>query len=371
MAYNVAANLRQTRPGAAFLDARDRVQQNALAERQVAGSEQAVQFSQNRLMQQDKDAQDQAAQAQEMEELKQGYAAVQRIRAAPPGQKRVVASAVFDDEDRAEFASEGINFDALDDNGLDELALKMESEFGSALGIGPAAPPKRESYTLNPGDVRFEDGKEVARVAPNQPTPAKAPGTYRTLSEAEIRAAGLPAGTSAQVGPDNKIDILNKREGLSAAEQKTVREAKMRMPRLDAAIRRADRLGKAVTALSDNWFFDGGPADARALSVTKEGRELMAASAQLMPELQALTRVPGIGSQSDLEARLASLALPSLEMDPETNRRTQDELVSFIADLKSAYASLIESDQPAATQSTVAGAPPKETAAQRAARLGL
>jgi hypothetical protein len=82
--------------------------------------------------------------------------------------------------------------------------------------------------------------------------------------------------------------------------------------------------------------------DAKALKYTKQGQEVVAASAQVMPELQALTRVPGIGSQSDLEARLANLALPSLEMSPEVNAKSQAELKAFVEDLRAAYASLVD-----------------------------
>jgi hypothetical protein len=348
MAYNVSGNLRQTRPGAAYLEGRDGALRNALAERQVSSQEQNALFNQNRLTQQDQAAQQAAQQKaqeqQERAELERGHSEVLRILAAPPGQKRAVAEALFDDEDRAEFASEGIDFNTLDDDGLQQLASRLENQLGSQLGIAPAAPPKPETYTLSPGQKRFENGKEVASVAPTPPASATA-GRARLLTPQEVRAAGFPDGTVAQELPDGRIDVVNKREGLSAAEQKTVREAKMRMPRLNAALRRADRLGKAVDALSNNPIFDGGPADAKALQYTKEGRELMAAAAQLMPELQALTRVPGIGSQSDLEARLASLALPSLEMDPDTNARTQAELVAFVEDLRAAYESLVQGGQ--------------------------
>jgi hypothetical protein len=84
-------------------------------------------------------------------------------------------------------------------------------------------------------------------------------------------------------------------------------------------------------------MFDGGEFDAAIVNRTPEGRELVAASAQLLPEITALTRVPGIGSQSDLESRLASLQFPSSEFPPEVNRKNAAELRAFLSDLKDAY----------------------------------
>lgn len=246
----------------------------------------------------------------------------------------------------------GDRWASLDDAGVRQIAQQVLEKHGPAAGIAPRVKLETFGDFKNPGagiwtrDPVTGEPKQVS--APWRPEKPQAQGAqWRYLTPNEIKQRGLPEGTSAQIDVNSgEVDILNKREGLSAQEQKTIREAKMRMPRLNAAIRRVDRLGQAVTALSKNSVFDGGPLDAKALRWTKQGQEIEAAAAQLMPELQALTRVPGIGSQSDLEARLASLALPSLSMSPEVNARSQAELASFISDLKDAYASLLSGGQP-------------------------
>jgi hypothetical protein len=76
--------------------------------------------------------------------------------------------------------------------------------------------------------------------------------------------------------------------------------------------------------------------------------------------LLALTRVPGIGSQSDLEARQAQLALPDLSFGPEVNARSYEELKSFISDLRAAYESVLSGNQP--TQSAPAAEAPAPAA---------
>lgn len=216
---------------------------------------------------------------------------------------------------------------------------------GSEAGIRAAPAPVR--WESKPGprgsiiQINPQTGEQKQVVGPdNTQAPAPRGTRFRALTPQEIAGYGLPPGSSAQINDETgQVQVLNKPSvapAQSAAERKAAVEAKTKMPRIAAAKRRALRLSTAVNALKDD-FLNGGPADAKALQYTKKGRELMAAAAQLMPELSALTRVPGIGSQSDLEARLASLAMPSLEFDPVTNERSMAELDAFINDLDAAY----------------------------------
>lgn len=198
---------------------------------------------------------------------------------------------------------------------------------------------RKPLYTApNPGqEETARHNRAMEAAAGNKPG-----SQFRMATPEEIKAAGLPDGTSAQIDTSsNKLDIVNKPEGLSAAEQKTIRDVKMRMPRLNATLRRVGRVGSALDRIEKGTFADGGRLDQYALSWSKDGQELQAAVAQLMPELMALTRVPGIGSQSDLEARQAALALPDLSLGPDVNRRSFEELKTFVEDLRSAYDSVI------------------------------
>jgi hypothetical protein len=239
------------------------------------------------------------------------------------------------------------NFATESDDQIRQQLQGVIARFGSQAGVGPTQ-PKEQEFTLSAGQTRFgPDGKQIASVAP---TPEKTQPRFRAMAPAELATYGLPAGSAAQINDSTgQIQVLNKPSVApqqTAAERKAKLEANLKLPRVSAAMRRAERLAQAVKSIGGNSFLDGGPADAKALQYTEQGRELMASAAQLMPELQALTRVPGIGSQSDLEARLASLALPSLEMDPATNERSMAELTAFIQDLRAAYTTIAEGGQP-------------------------
>lgn len=97
------------------------------------------------------------------------------------------------------------------------------------------------------------------------------------------------------------------------------------------------RLEAAVNELSKNKVFDGGPLDQYALAPTKLGQEMEQAGGAIMPALTALTRVPGVGSQSDWEGRLNMMQLPSVRFSPEVNRRAIAGLRQFMTDLRAAY----------------------------------
>jgi hypothetical protein len=98
------------------------------------------------------------------------------------------------------------------------------------------------------------------------------------------------------------------------------------------------RLENAVDELASNKVFDGGPIDKYVIAPTKLGQEIEQASGAIMPALTALTRVPGVGSQSDWEGRLNMMQLPSAAYSPEVNRRAVASLRAFVDDLRSAYA---------------------------------
>jgi hypothetical protein len=97
------------------------------------------------------------------------------------------------------------------------------------------------------------------------------------------------------------------------------------------------RLEDATNALAKNTVFDGGPLDKYFIAPTKQGQEIEQASGAIMPALTALTRVPGVGSQSDWEGRLNMMQLPSAAYSPEVNERAVASLRAFVDDLRSAY----------------------------------
>lgn len=125
-------------------------------------------------------------------------------------------------------------------------------------------------------------------------------------------------------------------KGPSAAEQKDALARKAKQPQVANVARGLDRIATALQSLSGGMV-NTGPIDQYATRYTKAGQELEAAVGGIQNSLLSLTRVPGIGSQSDLEARIAAMQYPSLDKDPEVNARTLQNLQAFVSDLQEAY----------------------------------
>lgn len=161
-------------------------------------------------------------------------------------------------------------------------------------------------------------------------------GSFQQLSAQEVQSLGLPTGTVAQRGPNGQVSVINKPEPIKRKEISA--EVIKSAANLPALARRLQRLSEASDAI--NGMFDGGPMDKYAIGLTPQVSELESAAAQVRPLLTALTRVPGVGSQSDLEARLDGLQYPDVSQPPATRKKNIAELQQFVKDLSDAYKSI-------------------------------
>jgi hypothetical protein len=204
---------------------------------------------------------------------------------------------------------------------------------------------------LNPGMNDYQRQRlELERQKLNQPRQQDA-GPL-------VQVAG-PDGNPVYATRDEAVGkpAYVARDKPAAADVKLQNDARMKMPRVAALGRQLSRVEAASQAIAKNIAFDGGEADKYIIDRTEEGRELVAAIAQLRPTITALTRVPGIGSQSDLEARLDGLQFPTSEMPPEVRQRSLEELKAFSADLVDVYKSILGGQGPAEQQQVAAAAP--------------
>lgn len=185
-----------------------------------------------------------------------------------------------------------------------------------------------------------EQAPAQARVAVKPDAPK---GYTRVMTPQEVAAAGLPQGTSAQVNEaTGAISVLNK----PAVEPKKQVDANIvkQAAQLPALMRRVQRVMDA----SKNLGFlgvDGGKLDQYALYWSESRSELESAVGQLRATLLPFVRVPGVGSQSDLEARLDGLQYPDASQPPAVRARNIAELQKFIADLSRVYSAVIKGEQ--------------------------
>ena len=117
------------------------------------------------------------------------------------------------------------------------------------------------------------------------------------------------------------------------AEQERASNERAKTAQLNNVDRGLSRIDAALKGLTGK-FVDTGPIDGRLMIATPEGQELEAAVGAIQNDMLALTRVPGIGSQSDLEAKIANLKYPSIYNHPSVNAANVQQLRAFMTDLR-------------------------------------
>ncbi len=223
--------------------------------------------------------------------------------------------------------------------------------------------PQR-AISMLPGETRNYVRQVPQRVANGgrlQPgglgyKPPKASGSqYTQLSSDEVQQLGLPAGTVAQRNVSTgQVQVVSKPPAstANAAAQPAVAVKSAQLTNVERGL---DRIDKALAGLSGGVL--GGVADTGKLDQfvrgwTKEGQELQAAVGGIQNSMLALTRVPGVGAQSDLEAKIAALQYPSLDMPMESNIETLRNLRAFVNDLNQAIGSQPRAQQTPQRRST-------------------
>jgi len=269
------------------------------------------------------------AQQDELRQAQEKWSDVQAAKANPSYMPQIIAK----------WRQEEPRLAQLDDQTLfaKTEALAMQ-KLGIQQGEDPGAEQQRalellaakEGYAVAGDERQAASARELAEVQSSRAYGLADVGHRNRL--AEIEAGGIQTRETNAAKPP---------PAPSAAEQKAVVAARQKKPMLEAAMRRVDRIAAASDALSQGLtgaIADGGKVDQFALFLTKKGAELEQAGGNLVQVLTSLTRVPGIGSQSDLEQRLAMLQIPSSSMPPEVRAKAIDELRLFTADLRDAYA---------------------------------
>lgn len=199
------------------------------------------------------------------------------------------------------------------------------------LGVIEQAPPQ------NGGQARIG-------VKPDKADTPAAPSGYRFNPDGSL--APIPGGPA---DPANKLKPATQKQAQS--------DAVKLYAQLPALKRRIQRVADASGNLG-MFGLDGGPIDQFALRYTEGGSELESSVGQLRATLLPFVRVPGVGSQSDLEARLDGLQYPDVSQPPAVRKKNIDELNAFIRDLESALSAVTkqgsaptEQNQPVRVQS--------------------
>jgi hypothetical protein len=224
--------------------------------------------------------------------------------------------------------------------------------------IGAPQPSGREvPFTIDPSlppEIQADIRASEARGMPWEQGPQlqAAPPKVSPVQIAQLELSQQAAARDAERLRLAQQDAARKASAGTTEQRKSVIEARKKMPQLHNAIRGVDRIAQALQSLNGGMV-NTGPADQYIQRFTKEGQELEAAVGAIQNSVLALTRVPGVGSQSDLEQRVAMLQYPSLDKAPEVNARTMQNLRLFLQDLQDAYENVLGGQQDAQQGSAI------------------
>ena len=225
-------------------------------------------------------------------------------------------------------------------NGQVRIPEELTPEQWQAVQADIASAGASDAYQLPPRSVSPQAFGQGRVAQPYQaPQRDTVPAGYRANS-----AGGLEFIPGGPADPNVIASGATARRPPSAAEKRDASTRKTKYAQAQNVDRGLDRIDQALRGLSGGMM-DTGPLDQYAQRYTKAGQEMEAAVGGMQNSLLALTRVPGIGSQSDLEARIAMLQYPSLDKAPEVNARTLANLRLFVQDLKAAYDTALAEDE--------------------------
>jgi hypothetical protein len=207
-----------------------------------------------------------------------------------------------------------------------DIQAKGVEEYTKRWGVPPQFNSVSDSYDLvtpPPGGITPEQRKQKQE-------------TDALLTKAFVEYFHRPPATNPDGSPN--FDEL---KNVPVELNKETKEALLKLPNLNKVERGIASIDEALTAINKGTFFDTGAFDQLFQWWDADLGKLKQASGGMQGALLALTRVPGIGSQSDLEGRVAALQYPSVANQPEVNKQALEELRLFVADLRQAYKNVL------------------------------
>lgn len=225
--------------------------------------------------------------------------------------------------------------------------LPMLIEEGQRRGIWQEWPTPVESLTAETASQGFQNMFNTAMAGlggPGEEKPkaseAKPPASiseYQLYSEQQ-QAAGKPPLSFLDFRKEIlRQESIGRASGTSeiiSSQDRTAAYSKY--PRMQAARRDIDNIAQKHKRLEDNILLRGGPFQGGVLGVTEEGQAFQRSVDSLLSHIAALTRIPGVGAQSDWEGRLQQAPLPSLNQHSSVREEAIQALTALVDDLEDA-----------------------------------
>ncbi len=209
---------------------------------------------------------------------------------------------------------------------------QREQQLPPNVRLDPNLSPQERAAALADIQAGMPEGDAEYRI--QQPQQQQRPlMPYQDPVQAQRQAAADARAERADQRAERALQFQQDQAAGNPTNAKAENAASLRGAQIGNVERGISRIEQALNSLEGNTFADTGVVDQWITGQTDQGRELKAAVGAIQNSMLGLTRVPGIGAQSDLEARIAALQYPSLDMPMETNRKTVENLRALIRDL--------------------------------------
>lgn len=219
-----------------------------------------------------------------------------------------------------------------------------------AYTIDPSLPPEVQAQIRAAESAgRPFDGGALTMPRPDN---SQMITPYQQAQLANQDRANARADMAAMDARETRQQAAQARQVASQQKAQQAQQAiNTRQAQLADVQRGVQRVEAALNAL-DQSTVGTGPIARTAQQYLPAGQELETAVNAMNNSMLALTRVPGMGAQSDLEARIAGMRFPQLDREEGVNRRTLQDLKSFVADLSRTARQSDEADRNAIQTTT-------------------
>lgn len=202
-----------------------------------------------------------------------------------------------------------------------------------AYTIDPSLPPEVQAQIRAAESAGVDYNGVNPGIIQARPDPSQIITPYQQAQLANQERSNARADMAAMDAREARGAAT---EAKQLAAQQKVQQAQQaistRQAQLADVQRGVQRVEAALNALEQSRIGTG-PIARAAQQYLPAGQELETAVNAMNNSMLALTRVPGMGAQSDLEARIAGMRFPQLDREEGVNRRTLQDLKSFVSDL--------------------------------------
>jgi hypothetical protein len=197
--------------------------------------------------------------------------------------------------------------------------------------------PKAYAERFKPISQVYVAGKDGYVAAPGKVVPGAMPGAVTTLrdeSGAVVKPIPKPVEkTPEQIEANAAAAARGKASVAKPITEEQQQTIQMKLSSLQTAKRQLQDVRKAFDGIKNAKLSGKG----RGWVPTKENDSFTKSVEALKPTITALTRVPGIGSMSDFETRIAMAPYPNTGEYPEVNEKAIKALEDLINETETGY----------------------------------